>query len=92
MTDSMLYDSNVDKWRHHFELRAKTELIYEENKFRVLHERIMHQIYAINSYFVHNDKNGIESIVQSLENTSDADPGEKRVVLDECRKALADLR
>ncbi len=92
MTDSMLYDSNVDKWRHHFELRAKTELIYEENKFRVLHERIMHQIYAINSYFVHNDKNGIESIVQSLENTGDADPGEKRVVLDECRKALADLR
>lgn len=75
-----------------FSLWVKQKAVHEENKFRVLHERIMHQIYAINSYFVHNDKNGIESIVQSLENTGDADPGEKRVVLDECRKALADLR
>ncbi len=92
MTDSMLYDGNVDKWRHYYELRDETELIYEDSKFKVLHDKMMRQMCDINSCFVHNDRNGIEKIMHTFGDNDDINPREKRLVLDECRKALADLQ
>ena len=89
MTDSLLYDSNVDKWRHHFE--KKTDVVFktEESRISILRESVMNQISVINSCFVHGDDEGIRNLMESV---SSEDSPQARFVIDECKRALEDLK
>jgi hypothetical protein len=89
MTDSLLYDSNVDKWRHHFE--KKTDVVFktEESRISILRESVMNQMSVINSCFVHGDDEGIRNLMESV---SSEDSPQARFVIDECKRALEDLK
>ncbi|MBR1797741.1 MAG: hypothetical protein IJ757_07005 [Clostridiales bacterium] len=91
-TDSMLHDSNVDKWRRHFEGMPDTILMEEETKAKVLRDSIMAQIISINACFVHNDSDGIRRILGSVQDSSDVDPREKAIITEDCKRALAELK
>ena len=90
-TDSALHDSNVDKWRHYFEKKRETIIKEEDNNFTRLRDSIMAEINNINSLFVHGDLSGIESVMQNAMASDDMDKREKTIIVDECRKAIADL-
>jgi len=91
MTDSLLYDGNVDKWRRHFEKSPDMVFKQEESKFRVLQESIMKQLENINSCFVHADREGIQEILELCSSDSSIDPVEKAMIAEECKRALFDL-
>jgi hypothetical protein len=89
MTDSLLYDSNVDKWRHHFEKKADVVFKTEESRISILRESVMNQMSVINSCFVHGDDEGIRNLMESV---SSEDSPQARFVIDECKRALEDLK
>ncbi|MBR2523214.1 MAG: hypothetical protein IKE53_02100, partial [Clostridiales bacterium] len=70
-TDSMLHDSNVDKWRRHFEKMSETELRLEDNKYTRIRQQIMNRINDINDRFVHGDREGIEEIMEQTASDPD---------------------
>ncbi len=90
--DTALKDSNVDKWRRYFEKWPETELRLESNAFTALRENIMAEINKINERFVHGDVNGIKLIQHNAERSSDMNITERAIVIDECRKAIADSK
>ena len=90
--DSMFRDSNVDKWRRYFEKKTETVLKPEDNVFTVLRSNAMASIYQINDCFVHGDKAGIKKIEENAKTSPDIDMTERTFVVEECRKALTDLK
>jgi hypothetical protein len=89
--DTTFKDSNVDKWRRHFEKKKETTIKEEENYFTLLKQNIMAQINSINDCFVHGDKDGIESIMKKASSDCKMDLTEKAIVVEECKRALVDL-
>lgn len=89
--DSAAHDSNVDKWRRHFERERTTIIKPEANYFTILRENIMAQINTINDCFAHGDRDGINSIMQRAIESTSIDKTEKSLIIEECKKALADL-
>ena len=89
--DTTFKDSNVDKWRRHFEKKKETVIKQEENYFTLLKQNIMAQINSINDCFVHGDKDGIESIMKKASSDCKMDLTEKAIVVEECKRALVDL-
>ena len=89
--DTTFKDSNVDKWRRHFEKKKETAIKEEENYFTLLKQNIMAQINSINDCFVHGDKEGIESIMKKASSDCKMDITEKAIVVEECKRALVDL-
>jgi hypothetical protein len=90
--DTTLRDSNVDKWRRHFEKKPETVFKLENNKFTILAETIMEQINSINECFVHGDADGIKLIMENASSNSEMDITEQLIVIEECKRALADLK
>jgi hypothetical protein len=89
--DTTFKDSNVDKWRRHFEKKKETVIKQEDNYFTVLKQNIMAQINDINGCFVHGDKEGIKAISKKAASDCKMDITEKTIVIEECRRALSDL-
>lgn len=89
--DSALHDSNVDKWRHYFEKKEATIIKEEDNNFTRLRDSIMAEINNINYHFVHGDAAAIEGIMEKAKGSEEMDMREKAIVVEECRKAIADL-
>ena len=89
--DTTLKDGNVDKWRRHFEKKRETVIKEEENYFTLLKQNIMAQINNINDCFVHEDRAGIESIMKRASSNCKMDITEKAIVIEECKRAIADL-
>jgi len=89
--DTTFKDSNVDKWRRHFEKKKETVIKQEDNYFTLLKQNIMAQINNINSCFVHGDAEGIKAISKKAAADCKMDITEKTVVIEECRRALSDL-
>ena len=89
--DTTFKDSNVDKWRRHFEKKKETVIKQEENYFTLLKQNIMAQINNINDCFVHGDAEGIKSISKKAMADCKMDITEKTIVVEECRRALLDL-
>ncbi|MCR4729974.1 MAG: hypothetical protein K5881_03495 [Saccharofermentans sp.] len=89
--DTTFKDSNVDKWRRHFEKKKETVIKQEDNYFTLLKQNIMAQINNINSCFVHGDAEGIRAISKKAASDCKMDITEKTVVIEECRRALSDL-
>ena len=90
--DSTLRDGNVDKWRRYFEKDPKTVIKPEDNAFTVLHTNTMNEINNINDRFVHGDERGIMSIMDNVKVNEEMDLTEKTVIVEECKRALADLK
>ena len=90
--DTTLKDSNVDKWRRHFEKKKATTFKLENNKFTILAETIMEQIHSINECFVHDDAEGIREIMEHANSNSELDITEQLIVIEECKRALADMK
>ena len=90
--DTTLKDSNVDKWRRHFEKKKATTFKLENNKFTILAETIMEQIHSINECFVHDDAEGIREIMEHTNSNSELDITEQLIVIEECKRALADMK
>ncbi|SCW62994.1 hypothetical protein SAMN02910456_02257 [Ruminococcaceae bacterium YRB3002] len=88
--DTALHDGNVDKWRRFFERQEATVIKPEDNRFTSLRMSIMAEINEINRCFVHGDEDGIRSIMERAEDSADMDRHERRIVMEECKKALAD--
>ena len=91
MTDSMMYDKNVDKWRQHFEKMPDTIQKTEDNRRENIRQNIMSEINGINDAFVHGDRAAIEDIKKRIGESTDITLTEKNIISEECRKALADL-
>ena len=89
--DTTFKDSNVDKWRRHFEKKKETVIKEEDNYFTLLKQNIMAQINSINDCFVHGDADGIKSISKKAVSDSQMDITEKAIITEECKRALADL-
>ena len=89
--DTTFKDSNVDKWRRHFEKKKETVIKEEENYFTLLKQNIMAQINSINDCFVHGDADGIKSICRQASSDRKMDITEKAIVVEECKRALIDL-
>ena len=89
--DTTFRDSNVDKWRRHFEKKKETVIREEENYFTLLKQSIMAQINSINDLFVKGDAEGIRSISKKASSDRKMDLTEKAIVIEECKRALADL-
>ena len=89
--DSALHDGNVDKWRRFFEKSPKTVIKPEDNLFTLLRGSIMSEINSINDRFVHGDAEGIKSIMESAKTSPDMDIAERAIVIEECKRALADM-
>lgn len=90
--DTTLKDSNVDKWRRHFEKKKATIFKLENNRFTILAEAIMEQFNSINECFVHDDAEGIRDIMEQAESNSELDITEQFIVIEECKRALADMK
>ena len=91
MNDSMMYDKNVDIWRHHFEKMPGTVQKTEDNRRTEIRQNIMSEIYDINDAFVHGDKAGIEAIKNRVRDDADITLAERNIISEECRRALADM-
>jgi len=89
--DTTFKDSNVDKWRRHFEKKKETVIKEEDNYFTLLKQNIMAQINSINDCFVHGDADGIKSISKKAISDCKMDITEKAIITEECKRALADL-
>ena len=89
--DTTFRDSNVDKWRRHFEKKKETVIKEEENYFTLLKQNIMEQINSINDCFVHGDADGIKRISKKACSDCKMDLTERAIVVEECKRALADL-
>ena len=89
--DTTLKDGNVDKWRRHFEKKPETVFKLENNKFTILADNIMEQINSINECFVHDDEEGIREIMEHASAGGELDITEQLIVVEECKKALADM-
>ena len=89
--DTTFKDSNVDKWRRHFEKKKETVIKQEDNYFTLLKQNIMAQINDINGCFVHGDAEGIKAISKKAASDCKMDITEKTIVIEECRRAIADL-
>lgn len=89
--DTTFKDSNVDKWRRHFEKKKETVIKQEDNYFTLLKQNIMAQINDINGCFVHGDAEGIRAISKKAAADCKMDITEKTIVIEECRRALSDL-
>ena len=89
--DTTFKDSNVDKWRRHFEKKKETVIKQEDNYFTLLKQNIMAQINDINGCFVHGDAEGIRAISKKASSDCKMDITEKTIVIEECRRALSDL-
>ena len=89
--DTTFKDSNVDKWRRHFEKKKETVIKEEDNYFTLLKQNIMAQINSINDCFVHGDADGIKSISKKAVSDCKMDITEKAIITEECKRALADL-
>ena len=89
--DTTFKDSNVDKWRRHFEKKKETVIKQEDNYFTLLKQNIMARINNINDCFVHGDAEGIRAISKKAAADRKMDLTEKAVVIEECKRALADL-
>lgn len=89
--DTTFKDSNVDKWRRHFEKKKETVIKQEDNYFTLLKQNIMAQINNINGCFVHGDAEGIRAISKKAASDNKMDITEKTIVIEECRRALSDL-
>jgi len=89
--DTALYDVNLDKWRHYFEKKRATVIKEEANYFTMLKDNIMAQLNVINDCFVHGDKDSIRGIMERTSVSPDMDITEKTFVVEECKKALADM-
>ncbi len=89
--DTTFKDSNVDKWRRHFEKKKETVIKQEDNYFTLLKQNIMAQINDINGCFVHGDAEGIRAISKKASSDCKMDITEKTMVIEECRRALSDL-
>lgn len=89
--DSALHDGNVDKWRRYFEKSPKTVIKPEDNLFTLLRGSIMSEINRINGCFVHGDAEGIKSIMEGAKTSPDMDIAERAIVIEECKRALADM-
>ena len=89
--DTTLKDSNVDKWRRHFEKKKETVIKQEDNYFTLLKQNIMARINNINDCFVHGDAEGIRAISKKAAADRKMDLTEKAVIIEECKRALADL-
>ena len=91
MNDSMMYDKNVDIWRHHFEKMPGTVQKTEDNRRTEIRQNIMSEIYDINDAFVHGDKAAIEAIKKRIGDSKDITLTERNIINEECRRALADM-
>lgn len=89
--DSAFRDINVDKWRRHFEKLPDTVIKHEENYFTELADNISKEINGINECFVREDEAGIRKIMKRIEKSPDVDLAEKAILLEECKRAIADL-
>lgn len=89
--DTTFKDSNVDKWRRHFEKKKETVIRQEKNYFTLLKQNIMAQINNINDCFVHGDADGIKNISKKASSDRKMDITEKAIVVEECKRALMDL-
>ena len=89
--DTTFRDSNVDKWRRHFEKKKETVIKQEDNYFTLLKQNIMAQMNRINDCFVHGDADGIRSISRKASSDRKMDLTEKTFIIEECKRALADM-
>lgn len=89
--DTTFKDINVDKWRRHFEKKPETQIRPEDNYFTLMAENIMSETNNINECFVHRDEKGIRNIMKRIEKSKDMELPEKAILVEECKKALADL-
>ena len=89
--DTTFRDSNVDKWRRHFEKKKETVIKQEDNYFTLLKQNIMAQMNRINDCFVHGDADGIRSISRKASSDRKIDLTEKTFIIEECKRALADM-
>ena len=89
--DTTFRDINVDKWRRHFEKKPETFIKPEDNYFTCLAETVMNEVNIINEHFVKGDADGIRKIMKRVETSDDMDITEKKILAEECKKALADL-
>lgn len=90
--DTMLKDPNVDKWRRYFERKPETVIKLEDNRFTKLAESIDANMNRINELFVHGDGEGIRLLIDRVSGDCSIDLREKAVVIEECKRALADLK
>lgn len=89
--DTMLKDSNVDKWRRYFEKKPETVIKLEDNRFTKLAESITAHTNRINDLFVHGDAEGLKLLIERVSEDKSTDLSEKAIVIEECKRALADL-
>ena len=90
--DTTFRDVNVDKWRRHFEKKKATVIKLEDNRFTLLAQNIMKRMNAVNDCFVHGNKAGIKRIMKRTSENKRMDMTEKAVIVEECKRALADLK
>ena len=90
--DTTFRDINVDKWRRHFEKKNATVIKLEDNRYTLLAQNIMGRINAINDCYVHGNKAGIKRIMKRTSENKRMDMTEKTIIVEECKRALADLK
>lgn len=90
--DTTFYDINLDKWRRYYEKKPETVLKEEENYFTLLRAGIMAKINSINECFVHGDEKGIRNIMKNAQASKGMDITEKTIVIEECKRAISDLK
>lgn len=89
--DTALHDGNVDKWRRYFEKKAETVIKPEDNNLTHLYGNITSEVHNVNRCFVQGDRDGIRKIMENAIASKDMDLTLKAVLVEECKKALADL-
>ena len=89
--DTTFKDINVDKWRRYFEKKPETLIKFEDNYFTGLAEKIMTETNNINECFAQGDEKGIRNIMTRIEKSRKMDLPEKAILVEECKRALADL-
>lgn len=89
--DTTFRDINVDKWRRHFEKKKETSFKQEENYFSAFADSIMTEFDNINDRFAHGDEHGIRLIMDNASNNKDMPIAGKTIIIEECKRALADL-
>jgi len=90
--DTTFRDVNVDKWRRHFEKKKATVMKLEDNRYTLLAQNIMKRMNAVNDCFVHGNKAGIKRIMKRTSENKRMDMTEKAVIVEECKRALADFK
>ena len=64
----------------------------EDNRYTLLAQNIMKRMHSINDFYVHGNAAGIKRIMKRTSENKRLDKTEKTIIVEECKRALADLK